>query len=79
MWNAGEPLWFGSTSWFVVRGIRYPDGRFQRMQEFINPKERERFSFTPGQPGQYVLLMGTKEGRSREFRMTVQQCNEVTM
>ncbi len=73
--NVGEKLWLGSIKWFVVRGITYPDGTFMRFQDFISPEER--FYFSPSIVGDYKFIIGTKEGRQREFRMTVNSCPKI--
>ena len=68
----GEQLTLGSTQWFVVRGITYPDGTFVRFQDYIEPEER--FRFVPNETGEYRFLLGTTEGRKREMHMNVGEC-----
>jgi rare lipoprotein A len=68
----GKELVLGSHTYFVVRGITFPDGSFTRMQDWVGPKER--FSFTPTESGEYHFLVGTKNGRRRELRMKVIGC-----
>ena len=43
------------------------------MQDFVGPKDR--FHFIPSKMGEYKILVGTKEGRIREMRMMVGDCN----
>jgi len=71
-WNTGETLYLGANRYFVVRGVTYPDGHFVRMQDWVGPKER--FHFTPSVGGEYVFLIGNKDGRLREMRMSVRSC-----
>lgn len=68
----GETLYLGANRHFVVRGIRYPDGSFIRIQDWVWPQER--FSFAPPAEGEYIFTVGTKEGRVREMRMEVHNC-----
>ena len=70
--SVDEALYLGANKWFVVRGVTYPNGRFERMQDFVGPKER--FVFTPRENGQYTFIVGTVEGRQREMRMNVKTC-----
>ncbi len=72
-WTVGKQVSLGANKFFVVRGIKYPDGFFVRMQDFVGPKER--FHFTPSKIGEYKIFVGTKEGRIREMRMIVGDCN----
>ncbi len=72
-WTAGKQVSLGANKFFVVRGIKYPDGNFVRMQDFVGPKDR--FHFIPSKMGEYKILVGTKEGRIREMRMMVGDCN----
>lgn len=71
--SLGDTLSLGSTKWFVIHSIRYPDGALQRFQDFVRPK-KEQFSFKPSREGDYVFLIGTPEGRRREFFMNVVAC-----
>ena len=68
----GESLFLGSNRYFVVRGITYPDGHKDRLQDFVGPKER--FRFVPSMSGEYTILIGTVEGRIREMTMRVSSC-----
>ena len=72
MMKLGDTLTEKSTQWFVIRGITYPDGTFTRVQDFIAPGDP--FTFSPSVEGDYIFLIGTKEGRRREFRMRVAGC-----
>jgi len=72
-WHMGEQITLGANRYFVVRGIRYPDGYFARLQDWVGPKER--YSFTPHMEGEYVFLVGNKEGKQREMRMRVRSCS----
>jgi len=69
----GDSLYLGSSAYFVVRGIDFPDGNFMRIQDFVSPKERYRFM--PSMVGEYTFFIGTTEGRLREMVMTVSSCN----
>ena len=73
MMKLGDTLTEKSTQWFVIRGITYPDGTFTRVQDFIAPGDP--FTFSPSVEGDYIFLIGSKEGRRREFRMRVEGCN----
>lgn len=69
---AGTPLVLQANRWFVVRGIRYPDGRFIRMQDWVPPEEQ--FTFTPSVGGEYVFSFATSKGLQRQMRMEVIEC-----
>lgn len=69
----GETMSLGSTQWFVIHTVRYPDGTLQRLQDFVRPK-KEQFSFKPSREGEYLFLIGVPEGRRREFFMNVVSC-----
>ena len=69
---AGSALVLKANKWFVVRGVRYPDGRFVRMQDWVSPEEH--FSFTPSSGGDYVFTFATAKGVKREMRMEVVTC-----
>lgn len=69
---ADTPLVLKANTWFVVRGVQYPDGRFVRMQDWVPPEEQ--FTFVPSTPGQYVFLFATAKGLRREMRMEVVEC-----
>jgi rare lipoprotein A len=68
----GDQLVLQANRWFVVRGVTYPDGRFQRMQDFVGPKEK--FFFTPSESGLFRFIVGNSDGRRREMRMNVSAC-----
>ena len=72
-YDMGRQLALGSTKWFVVRGITYPDGRYVRLQDYIAPEER--FLFVPSLSGKYTFHVGTKHGHLREMTMNVLQCS----
>lgn len=67
-----ETLWLGANRVFVVHWVRYPDGNRRRFQDFVLPKEK--FTFKPAIPGEYVFIVGTPDGRRREMRMKVVEC-----
>ncbi|MDD3896530.1 MAG: septal ring lytic transglycosylase RlpA family protein [Candidatus Peribacteraceae bacterium] len=70
--TVGETLSVGSTKYFVIRSITHPDGFVDKAQQWIGPEER--FTFTPGQQGAYLLRIGTPQNRSRIFRMQAEPC-----
>lgn len=57
---------------FVVLGITFPDGQYLRIQDFVLPKEKYRF--TPDIEGRYVFHIGDTLGGLREMRMQVTGC-----
>lgn len=71
-WNVGEPFTLGSTRYFVVRWMQFPDGTRQRVESWIGPEEK--FTFTPSRIGTYRFRIGNAIGRSREFFMHVNDC-----
>ena len=71
---AGGELILRSTKAFVVRSIQYPDGNGTSVQDWILPGES--YVFRPAIPGEYGFQLGTVEGRFRELRMTVVQCEK---
>ena len=71
-YGVNEELVLRANRFFVIRGITYPGGHFVRMQDFVGKKEK--FSFIPSVPGQYIFLIGTGFGREREMRMVVGSC-----
>ena len=70
--ETGKTLTIDSDSAFVIRGVKYPDGFFARLQDFI--LKDESFSFTPTMEGEYELVLGTIDGRSRTIPMKVATC-----
>ena len=68
----GEELALSANKFFVVRGIRYPDGTLQDMQDWVGPDER--FSFSPSVAGDYQFILGTTAGRLRTLTMEVADC-----
>lgn len=69
----GESLTLRSTRAFVVRGVRYPDGTVNAVEDWVLPDEK--YSITPSIEGEYVFTLGTVNGRRRDMRMTVVQCD----
>jgi len=67
--KVGQHLALGSTKFFVIRSVMYPDGFVQLRQQWIDTDER--FTFTPGITGVYRFQIGTGFGKSREFTMRV--------
>ena len=72
--SVGEELIIGSTKYFVVRSVVYPNGFKWRAEQWIDPEER--FKFTPDQQGMYELMIGTADNRSRIFRLRAKPCND---
>jgi len=70
--TVGETLIVGSTKFFVVRSITYPDGFVEKGQQWIGPEER--FTFIPEQTGTYLLRIGTPDNHSRIFRLRADPC-----
>jgi hypothetical protein len=70
--TVGETLQLGSSKFFVVRSVTYPDGYRWNAQQWIDPEEQ--FSFRPEQQGEHILRIGTAQGRVRDFRMQVGVC-----
>lgn len=68
----GKTLTIHSTRSFVIRGVKYPDGFFAKLQDFILPGES--FTFTPTMEGEYAFVLGTTDGRTRTMQMKVQTC-----
>lgn len=65
----GESVTLGSTRFFVVRSVQYPDGFLDRRQQWID--EKERYNFTPVHQGEHVFHISTGFGRSRTLPMNV--------
>jgi rare lipoprotein A (peptidoglycan hydrolase) len=70
----GNTLSLTSEKSFVIRGIRYPDNTFTRIQDYILPGES--FTLKPSITGQYAFLIGTVDGKVREMEMNVSECSE---
>jgi len=70
--HIGDQLVLQANKYFVIRGITYPDGHFERIQDFISPEEK--YYFNPTIPGSYVFLIGTPSGKVREMRMEASAC-----
>lgn len=68
----GNQLVLQSNKVFVVLGITFPDGQYIRVQDFVLPEEKYRFS--PDSVGKYTFLVGDAAGRQREMRMQVNGC-----
>ncbi len=69
----GEVLRIESEQSFVVRGLAYPDGNSLTLQDWVLPGEA--FSFTPAVTGEYVLRLGSTDGKRREMRMNAVECS----
>ncbi len=69
----GQTMILESNQPYVVRGVTYPDGVFDRMQDFVLPGEQ--FQLKPSMEGVYTFRIGTIEGRVREMTMNVVQCD----
>lgn len=57
---------------FVVQSIDFPDGQRLRIQDFVVPGEKYRF--TPDLDGLYVFHFGDTLGHAREMRMHAESC-----
>lgn len=71
-WPVGDELTLTANKAFVIRGIAYPDGTRETLQEWV--LRGEQFSFTPGQEGEYVFTVGSAKGKLRQFRMRAWSC-----
>lgn len=69
----GSTMRLSSEAAFVLRDVIYPDGTRTGTQDWVTPSET--FALTPSMTGLYRFLMGTKEGRIREMRTEVVNCN----
>ncbi len=72
LFPVNETLALSAKKFFVIRGIRYPDGTMQDMQDWVGPGDR--FDFTPSAEGDYQFVIGTTAGRLRTMSMTVSDC-----
>lgn len=70
--SQSDQLILQSNHVFVVQGIAFPDGQYVRIQDFVHPKEKYRFS--PDSPGLYSIMVGDAKGSLREMRMRVSPC-----
>lgn len=70
--SLGEQLVLQSRRPFVIQGITFPDQQYLRVQDFVLPEEKYRF--TPDMPGLYEFHVGDTLGSSRVLRMNVSQC-----
>ena len=68
----GGQLILQSNKPFVIQEIHFPDGKRLRIQDFVLPKEKYRF--TPYVTGRHILVVGDTLGRQRELRMDVRGC-----
>ncbi|MBM3231648.1 septal ring lytic transglycosylase RlpA family protein [Candidatus Peregrinibacteria bacterium] len=68
----GKQLVLQANRPFVVLAIVFPDGQKLRVQDFVHPDEKYRF--TPDSDGSYTFLFGDAFGREREMRMHVSSC-----
>jgi rare lipoprotein A len=73
LFGLNDTLALSAKKFFVVRGIRYPDGTLQEMQDWVGPGDR--FDFTPSVAGGYQFVIGTTSGRTRTMDMTVADCS----
>jgi len=64
-----------ANRWFVMRGIRYPDGTFVKMQDWVSPEDT--YTFLPSVAGTYHLRIAWKNGRTIQVPVTVEDCAEV--
>jgi hypothetical protein len=71
--SIGETVTLSSIRPFVVRSVMYPDGTLERFEDWVLPGEI--FTLTPSQPGTYLFLLSTADGRRREMRTEVWQCS----
>ena len=72
--TTGEELVLQANRPFVVLGVDYPDGTSKRIQDFVHPKEK--FRFTPALDGLYTFRVGNAKGRVREMQMLVESCSQ---
>ncbi len=70
--SLGDQLILQSSRPFVVLGVTFPDGQYLRIQDFVLPKEKYRFS--PDSTGNYMIHVGDTLGREREMKMQVNNC-----
>ncbi len=68
----GDQLVLQSNRPFVMQYVTFPDGQKLRMQDFVLPGEKYRF--TPDVAGMYVFGVGDTLGRLREMQMEVTGC-----
>ena len=68
----GDQLILQSNRAFVLLGITFPDGAVLRMQDFVHPGEKYRFS--PDSSGTYDFLIGDTQGHVRKMHMKVSAC-----
>lgn len=70
--HLGEQIILQSNRPFVVLGITFPDGQYLRIQDFILPEEKYRFSSDSS--GKHILHIGDTLGRERNYSMHVSSC-----
>jgi rare lipoprotein A len=70
----GKTLSLSSTEPFVIHDIHFPDGTSTGMQTWVT--KDETLQFTPTVEGAYRLVLGTKEGKMRDFSVAVKTCGE---
>ncbi|MCB9808626.1 septal ring lytic transglycosylase RlpA family protein [Candidatus Peribacteria bacterium] len=68
----GHQLILQSNRVFVIYAISFPDGDRIRIQDFVHPEEKYRFS--PDSPGLYEITVGDAKGHLRTMRMHVSSC-----
>ena len=72
VFRLGDTLTLASADPFVVHGVTYPDGTGNDVEQWITPGET--YTFKPSTEGDYVFTIGSKEGRKRDFPMSVASC-----
>lgn len=70
----GETLTLASEKSFVIRGIRYPDGTWLTVQDFVLPGEA--FTFKPSIEGEFVFTVAGTDGKKKDMAMQVVSCDE---
>lgn len=72
--SLGYSIMIRSTRPIVLRSVHYPDGTVADQQDWILPGESHEFR--PSITGEYVFVIGTKEGNRRDLRMNVVSCQQ---
>lgn len=70
--SLGTQLVLQSSKVFVIQSIRFPDGQELRIQDFVHPGEKYRFS--PDSAGTHIFMVGNALGTIREMKMKVNAC-----
>lgn len=68
----GDVISIRSKQAFVVRKVSYPGGGSQMPQDWVLPGET--YTFNPSLAGEYVFLIGAKDGRGRQMTTRVVEC-----